>query len=135
MIYAVRLYTVDVSDAPIFMAAFRAGGLWVDIARLQPGHIHTDLLRNPGDPAKFMSIEFWTSVPAILAARRSAEVRRFIRWLSYQAIGCDDLGMFAFPPRQIAEGPSSGELSSAPELLVSEGESRQSRRSGAEVRP
>jgi hypothetical protein len=77
MIYAVRLYTVDVSSLPVFAAAFRRGGLWTDIARLFPGHIHTDLLRNPSDSSKFLSIEFWSSVPALVAARlaRGSQLR------------------------------------------------------------
>jgi hypothetical protein len=87
MIYAVRLYTVDVASLPVFAAAFRRGGLWTDIARLFPGHIHTDLLRNPSDSSKFLSIEFWSSVPALVAARRSPEARSFGCWLKRQTIG------------------------------------------------
>ena len=99
MIYAVRVYTVDVNQVPAFAAAFRRGGLWTEIARLQPGHIHTDLLRNPSDPTKFLSIEFWTSIRALLAARRSPEVRHFVRWLDRQSIDHEGLGMFVFPVR------------------------------------
>ena len=72
MIYVVRLYTVDVTRVPVFMAAFQRGGLWTDISRLQPGHIYTDLLRNPSDSSKFLSIEFWTSIEALVTARRSS---------------------------------------------------------------
>ncbi len=97
MIYAVRIYTVDVTRVPAFVATFRRGGLWTDIARLQPGHIHTDLLRNPSDSTKFLSIEFWTSIHALLAARRSSEVRSFVSWLNRQSIDYEGLGMFAFP--------------------------------------
>lgn len=52
--------------------------------RLQPGYIPTDLLRNPSDASKFLSIDFWTSIRAQLAARRSPEVRSFLLWLSRQ---------------------------------------------------
>lgn len=62
MIYAVRLHTVDVPRVPSFMSAFRPRGLWTEIARIQPGYIHTDLLRNPSDSSRFLSIEFWTSI-------------------------------------------------------------------------
>lgn len=96
MIYAVRLYTVDSASVPVFTAAFRRGGLWTDIARFQPGHIHTDLLRNPSDSSKFMSIEFWASIQSLVAARRSPEVRSFAGWLNRQCIECEGLGMFVF---------------------------------------
>jgi len=102
MIYAVRLYTVDVARVPVFLAAFRRGGLWTDIARFQSGHIHTDLLRNPSDFSRFMSIEFWTSINTLLAARRSPELRSFAAWLSCQSIDCEGLGMFVFPPQTSA---------------------------------
>ena len=97
MIYAVHVYTVDATHLPTFVAAFRRGGLWTDIARLHPGHIHTDLLRNPSDPTKFLSIEFWTSIRALVAARRSPEVRHFACWLDRQSIDHEGLGMFVFP--------------------------------------
>jgi Antibiotic biosynthesis monooxygenase len=112
MIYAVRLYTVDVASLPVFAAAFRRGGLWTDIARLFPGHIHTDLLRNPSDSSKFLSIEFWSSVPALVAARRSPEARSFGCWLKRQTIECEGLGMFVFPPQPGTES-TSGETECA----------------------
>ena len=91
MIYSVRLYTVDLVHMPAFLAAFQRGGLWTDIARLQPGHIHTDLLRNPSNSSKFMSIEFWTSIQALVAARRTPGVRSFVGWLDRQAIAHEGL--------------------------------------------
>lgn len=103
MIYAVRLYTVDSASVPVFTAAFRRGGLWTDIARFQPGHIHTDLLRNPSDASKFLSIEFWASIQALVTARRSPEVRSFVGWLNRQCIQCEGLGMFVFPSQFDAE--------------------------------
>lgn len=103
MIYVVRVYTVDVVRVPVFTAAFRRGGLWTEIARLQAGHIHTDLLRNPSDSSKFLSIEFWTSVQALLAARRSPDVRSFVDWLRRQSIEYEGLGMFLFPPQSGTE--------------------------------
>lgn len=103
MIYAVRLYTVDSASVPVFTAAFRRGGLWTDIARFQAGHIHTDLLRDPSDSSKFLSIEFWASIQALVTARRSPEVRSFASWLNRQCIECEGLGMFVFPPQTDAE--------------------------------
>jgi len=99
MIYAVRTYTVDPACVRVFLAAFRRGGLWTDIARLQPGHIHTDLLRDPSDTTRFLSLEFWSSIPALVAARRSFEVRSFLCWLDRQAISYEGLGMFILPPQ------------------------------------
>lgn len=106
MIYAVRLYTVDAASVPVFAAAFRRGGLWTDIARFQPGHLHTDLLRNPSDSSKFLSIEFWTSIRALVAARRSPEVGSFVGWLNRQCIDCEGLGMFVFPRQSNPESTS-----------------------------
>jgi quinol monooxygenase YgiN len=103
IVYAVQLYRVDAVHLPEFVAAFRPRGLWSEIARLQLGHIHTDLLRNPSDPTKFLTIDFWTSIRALLAARRSPEVRSFARWLGRQAIDCEGLGMFVFPPQPTSE--------------------------------
>ena len=102
MIYSVRLYTVDPANEPVFLAAFRTDGLWTDMARLQPGHFHTDLLRSPADCTKFMSIEFWTSIRALLAARSSFDLRTFLAWLDRQAIGYEELGMFIFPAQLTA---------------------------------
>jgi heme-degrading monooxygenase HmoA len=109
MIYCVRLYTVDVARVPVFVAAFRSRGIWSDTARLQPGFVHVDLLRNPSDPTKFLAIEFWTSINTLLAARRSPKVRSFSRWLDRLAIDSEGLGLFLFPA-------SAGE--SAPEDLT-----------------
>ena len=103
MIYAVRTYTVDPACVRVFLAAFRRGGLWTDIARLQPGHIHTDLLRDPSDATRFLSLEFWSSIPALVAARRSFEVRSFLCWLDRQAISYEGLGMYVFPPQTSTE--------------------------------
>jgi quinol monooxygenase YgiN len=103
MIYAIRLYTVDAASVPAFTAAFRRGGLWTDMARFQAGHLHTDLLRNPSDSSKFLSIEFWTSIQALVAARRSPEVRSFVGWLDRQAIEHEGLGMFVFSLQPNAE--------------------------------
>lgn len=119
MIYSVRLCSVDLAQVPAFFAAFRRGGLWTDIARLQAGHIHTDLLRNPSDSSKFMSIEFWTSINALLAARRSPELRSFARWLSRQSIDCEGLGMFVFPPQPSAPASEPDE-STCPSCLAGE---------------
>ena len=108
IVYAVQLYTVDAVHLPEFLAAFRPRGLWSDIARLQPGHIHTDLLRNPADSSKFLTIDFWTSIGALLAARHSPEVRRFVLWLSRQAVDCEGLGMFVFPQQPSEESIPDG---------------------------
>ena len=115
MIYSVRLYTVDPANVPVFLAAFRRGGLWTDMARLQPGHIHTDLLRNPSDSTKFLSIEFWTSIRAVFAARDAFEVRSFLAWLDRQAIRHQGLGMFIFPAQLSAD---SGDVTIAPADLA-----------------
>jgi hypothetical protein len=115
MIYSVRLYTVDPANVPVFLAAFRRGGLWTDMARLQPGHIHTDLLRNPSDSTKFLSIEFWTSIRAVFAARDAFEVRSFLAWLDRQAIRHQGLGMFIFPAQLSTD---SGGVTIAPADLA-----------------
>lgn len=106
MIYAVRVYTVQAEVVPAFLAAFQRGGLWTDMSRLLPGHIYTDLLRSPSDSSRFLSIEFWTSINALLMARRSYAVRSFVGWLDRQAIDHEGLGMFVFPPQPGAELPN-----------------------------
>lgn len=98
MIYSVRLYTVPVAQVPLFVAAFRRGGLWTDVARLE-GHLHTDLVRNPTDPTKFLAVEFWISINTLLAARRSPELHSFVCWLSLQGINCEGFGIFVLPPK------------------------------------
>lgn len=103
MIYSVRLYTFDPAYTALFLAVFRIGGLWTDTARLQTGHIHTDLLRDPSDSTKFLSIEFWASIGALVAARRSFEVRSFLGWLDRQGIEYEGLGMFVFPAQWSAD--------------------------------
>lgn len=105
MTFAVRLYTVDAIRVPEFVAAFRENGLWTEIARLQPGYVHTDLLRNPFQPSKFLSIEFWTSIRALLAAQQSPEVPLILRWIRRHAVAAEDLGTFEFLPRPGDAGP------------------------------
>lgn len=99
MTYAVRLYTVDTGQIPEFVAAFRDNGLWTEIARLRPGYVHTDLLQNPLQPSMFLSIEFWTSIRALLAAQQSPEVLLILKWISRHAVTFEDLGTFDFPPQ------------------------------------
>ena len=135
MICAVRLYTVDVSRVSVFVAAFREGGLWTDISHLRPGHVHTDLLRNPSNPSKFLSIEFWTSVRALLAAQHSLVVRSFVRWLRRQTIACENLGMFSFPPRPETQEPVPDDLTCASGSQIGGDANRESENSGREVSP
>lgn len=134
IVYAVQLYTVDAAHLPEFLAAFRPRGFRTELARLQPGHIHTDLLRNPSDGSKFLSIDFWTSIRALLAARRSPEVRSFVLWLSRQSIDCEGLGMFVFPPQPAAESAPDGAVCTSGEL-IGENAAREIRSTGSEVRP
>lgn len=132
MIYAVQLYTVGAGHVPEFLAAFQPQGLWTDIARFQPGYIHTDLLRNPSDPSRFLSIDFWTSIRALGAGRRSPEVRRFAGWLSRQSIDCEGLGMFVFPPLPL--NLITDEIFAS--ATLADGDTpRKLHRSGMEVRP
>lgn len=133
IVYAVQLYTVDAAHRPEFLAAFRPRGLWSDIARLQPGHIHTDLLRNPSDSSKFLAIDFWTSIRALFAARRSPEVRRFFRWLQRQGVDREGIGMFVFPPLPAAGEPAGNELDTVSDFIVVNGHGPQGTES--EVRP
>jgi hypothetical protein len=133
MIYCVRLYTVGVTRVPVFLAAFQRGGLWTDIARLRPGHVHTDLLRNPSDSTKFMSIEFWTSINTLLEARSSLEVRSFLGCLSRQAIDYEGLGMFIFPP-QPGNPDSVQDRETCTSCLIGGKPSFEPQRLGAEVR-
>lgn len=105
MTYAVRLYTVDSIRVPEFVAAFRENGLWTEIARIHPGYVHTDLLRNPFEPSRFLSIEFWTSIRALLAAQQSPEVPLILRWLRRLSVTVEDLGTFEFPPQPGGAGP------------------------------
>lgn len=134
MIYAVRLYTVDVARVPEFVAAFRPRGLCTEIARLQPGYIHTDLLRNPSDSSKFLTIDFWTSINALVRARRSPEVRSFARWLGRQTIDCEGLGMFVFPPQPTSEDLCEDALTRTFGHAATEG-SCESQRMELEVHP
>ena len=134
IVYAVQLYTVDAVHLPEFLAAFRPRGLWNDIARLQPGHIHTDLLRNPSDSSKFLAIDFWTSIRALLAARRSPEVRRFALWLNRQTLDCEGLGMFVFPAQPKAGLVPDG-VTCAPGGLFGDDQARDLRKAGLEILP
>lgn len=67
-----------------------------------------------------MSIEFWTSIQALLAARRSPEVRSFVRWLDGLAIDSEGLGMFLFPPQSSTGELLPDELTCAPVSLIGE---------------
>lgn len=131
MIYSVRLYNVPLATVPVFVGAFRLRGLWTDIARLQSGYIHTDLLRNPSDSTKFISIEFWSSINTLMAARRSPELRSFLRWLDRKAIDCEGLGMFIFPPQPTADEPRESMPGAG--TLVGGDPSGESVRCGSEV--
>jgi len=134
IVYAVQLYRVDAVHLPEFVAAFRPRGLWSEIARLQAGHIHTDLLRNPSDSSKFLTIDFWTSINALVRARRSPEVRSFARWLGRQTIDCEGLGMFVFPPQPTSENLCEDALTSTFGHAATEG-SCESQRMELEVQP
>lgn len=131
IVYAVQLYTVDAAHRPEFLAAFRPRGLWPEIARLQPGHIHTDLLRNPSDSSKFLAIDFWTSIRALFAARRSPEVRRFVLWLQRLGIDREGIGLFVFPPLPALDESAGDDLDVACDLVVADGREFQNAESGA----
>lgn len=135
MIYALRLYTVQTERIPTFVAAFNIGGLWTETRHLQPGYLHTDLLRNPLQPSRFISIEFWTSLRSLLAAQRSPQFRSVVRWLQRQALASEHIGVFTFPPRPITAESAPDGLPSEIEFLINGISIPESGKDDTEVRP
>src|SRR5260370_17545265 len=91
IVYLVRLLEVPDERWASLTGAFREGGLWYDLSRSLPGHIHTDLLQSPSSTSKFLSIEFWMSIDACLAAQSTPELKTFLKWLGSTTSEFEDL--------------------------------------------
>jgi hypothetical protein len=52
-----------------FQVAYGPDGDWVRLFRRDPQYIRTDFLADCDDPARFVTIDFWTSREACLAFR------------------------------------------------------------------
>jgi len=52
-----------------FQIAYGPEGDWVRLFRRDPEYIRTDFLSDRDDPARFITIDFWTSLEACLSFR------------------------------------------------------------------
>ncbi len=109
IVYMVQLLEIPAEKCARLMGAFREGGLWYELSKSLPGHIHTDILQSPASSSKFLSIEFWTSIDACLAAQSRSELKTFLTWLCSTTREIENLGVFKFPSRPtdrfpVAEG-------------------------------
>ena len=60
-----------------FERAYGAGGEWASLFRGAPGYLRTELLRDQGNPLRFLTIDHWTSEAAFseFKQRREEEFR------------------------------------------------------------
>ena len=110
IIYSIRLIEIPDQQMSRLRAAFREGGLWHELSQSLPGHIHTDLLQNPCSSSRFLSIEFWLSFDACLAAQSRQELKTFRDWLVSNTKRFEDLGVFAFPSQLPNRFPIAEEI-------------------------
>lgn len=96
MIYALRLFEVDVAKCADFTSAFDYGGLWQEIAGTLPGHLFTHLLRHEGNRNIYLAIEFWESETHFMRSRKSVQVIALSRWIQSSARAYFNLGTFRF---------------------------------------
>lgn len=96
MIYALRLYELEVTSPRVFSAVFDKDGRWPMITRNLAGHIHADLLRHSTHARVFLSIKFWTSEQSYTLAQNSDEVLVLNRCLRTLTVNRHDLGLFSF---------------------------------------
>jgi hypothetical protein len=58
-------YRVRAECVPAFLRAYGAEGDWVRLFRQAPGYLRTELHRDLGDPARFVTIDYWESREAL----------------------------------------------------------------------
>ncbi|HSJ13039.1 MAG TPA: antibiotic biosynthesis monooxygenase family protein [Longimicrobiales bacterium] len=61
---AIWEYEVRPEQASSFVAAYGAGGPWIQLFSRSEGYLGTTLLRDPAGSARFVTIDRWASVAA-----------------------------------------------------------------------
>ena len=64
-------YRVRAEKLAEFRAAYGPDGDWARLFRRDPGYVRTILLQDADDPARFMTLDFWTSKLACQAFRQT----------------------------------------------------------------
>ena len=113
MIDSIRIYHVKPSRMTEFVAAFRKGGMWHELARSLPGFVATDLLESRELPQAFLSIDFWETEDACMRAQDSHQARVLAQLLSDVTISTVNLGIFAFPREAIEVDANEGDFVSS----------------------
>ena len=63
-------YIVDADHVEQFLAAYGPEGEWVQLFRGREGYVRTELLRDRGNPLKFMTIDYWATAGSWQTFRR-----------------------------------------------------------------
>jgi len=53
-----------------FLTIYSANGRWAQLFRRCPGYLQTELLQDPADNRKFLTIDFWQSLDTYRAMHR-----------------------------------------------------------------
>ncbi len=69
-------FIVDPARTAEFLGHYRAGGTWAELFRRSPGYLGTLLLRDPGEPNRFVTVDRWQTAEAY-AEFRTAFAREY----------------------------------------------------------
>jgi hypothetical protein len=69
-------YVVRTECLPAFRTAYGPDGDWVQLFRRDPEYIRTTFLGDRDNPARFVTIDFWTSREACLSFRNLRPAHR-----------------------------------------------------------
>jgi heme-degrading monooxygenase HmoA len=60
-------FKVDPQRIAEFERAYRPGGPWENLFQMGSGYLKTELLRDSGNPERYLTIDFWTDRESFLS--------------------------------------------------------------------